>query len=124
MNSRWRSMAIPALRWTVGLVVLAESCRFVFSRSTAHHLGQMGLPQWLRPAIGGTEILAALLFLLPATIVVGGRLLLAIFAIAIAIHILLGEFDVSGFLVYTMAVIVCLAYTGKSATAPKVLHDR
>lgn len=84
----------------------------------------MGLPQWLRPTIGGTEILAALLFLLPVTTAVGGRLLLAIFAIAIAIHILHGEFDVSGLLVYAMAVIVCLAYAGRSATAPEVFDDR
>jgi hypothetical protein len=100
MNWQTQKFAIPALRWTVGLVVLFESCRFVFSHGPIHG----GLPQWLRPVIGGAEIVAAIMFLLPFTRKAGGNLLLVVFALAIFIHILHGQYDVGALLVYAAAV--------------------
>ncbi len=66
MNQQLKRFAIPGLRWAVGVVVLLESVRFVLSPSAAHHIAQVGLPPWIRPALGGSEIIAALLFLVPA----------------------------------------------------------
>jgi hypothetical protein len=108
MNRHLQHAAIPALRWTVGLVVLLQSCRFVFSGSAAQAFAKIGLPLWVRPALGGTEALAAGLFLVPAARVVGGYALLVIFGVATLIHILHGWYDVGAFAVYAMAVLVCI----------------
>jgi hypothetical protein len=115
MREQLKRFAIPGLRWTLGVVVLWQSIQFVLSHSQGQHLTKLGLPMWVQPALGGTEILAVLLFLLPATSLVGGYSLLAIFAIAILIHCLHDEFDVGGLLVYAMAVVVCITDGKKEA---------
>jgi hypothetical protein len=108
--NRWLSRyAIPVLRWTLGIVVLLESIHATLSASAAHHFVKMGLPGWAGHALGGTEVAAVLLFLLPATRVIGGYLLLVIFAIAAAMHLLHGESDVAALVVYAAAVLVCIA---------------
>jgi len=99
---------MTALRWTLAIVVLIQSCLFVFASSGIHAAGQLGLPNWIRPVLGGSEIIAALLFLLPATSVAGGYLLLAVFFFAAAIHVLHGQYDVGGLIVYAVAVLVCI----------------
>jgi hypothetical protein len=111
MNTRLKNFSIPVLRWTLGLVVLLESCQFVFSNSAAHFLAKTGLPSWLRPAFGGAESIAAVLFLLPWTALLGSYLLLVIFALAALVHILHGQFDVGGLVVYAAAVFVCMAHS-------------
>lgn len=122
MNQRLKRNAIPGLRWTLGVVVLLESCHFAFSPSAIHHFSKTGLPQWIRPALAGSEIIAALLFLVPAASFVGGYLLLLIFAIAAVLHFLHGEFDVGALIVYGMAVIVCM--TQRHKEAGEAFHDR
>jgi DoxX-like family len=115
MNPRFKQTAVPGLRGVLGLVVIWESLRFILSSSSVHHLASMGLPQWVRPAVGGVEIVAAILFLLPPTMIMGGYVLLAVFAFATVIHILHGEYGVGGLLVYFMAVIVCMAHSNVGA---------
>ncbi len=110
MSQRSEQIAITALRWTLGLIVLWESLVFVFSSSAMHHFAKTGLPHWIRPALGGVEIIAALLFLIPWTDAVGSRLLLLVFAVAAIIHVLHGDFDVSGLILYAVVVIVCMTY--------------
>jgi hypothetical protein len=122
MNRRLKKIAIPGLRWALGLVVLLESCQFAFSPTAIHHFSKTGLPQWIRPALAGSEIIAALLFLVPAASFAGGYLLLLIFAIAAILHILHREFDVGALVVYAMAVIVCM--TQPRQEAPEAPHDR
>jgi hypothetical protein len=109
MNAPLKRFALPALRWVLGLVVVAQSLEFIFSASTARHLAHMGLPLWLRPVLGGIEVAAAVLFLIPRSAVLGGYLLLTIFAFAIAIHVLHGQYAVDTLIVYFMAVLACLA---------------
>jgi len=92
MNQQLEKFAISGLRWTLGVVVLLASVHFTFSPSAIHHFAKTGLPQWIRPALGGGEIVAVLLFLMPAATLAGGYLLLFIFAIAAGIHFLQGEF--------------------------------
>jgi len=108
MNSKLNRFAIPGLRWTVGLVVALQSVRFVISPSAAHFLAKQGLPGWIRPLLGTSEIAAVLLFLIPATRWVGGYLLLFIFLIAGLIHVLHGELDISSLILYGAAVIACM----------------
>jgi len=110
MNRQIKKFAIPGLRYALGVVVLLESIHFALSHSTIHQLTRMGLPRWIGPALGGSEALAALLFLVPAATAVGGCALLVIFAIAVGIHWLHGEADVGGLIVYAAAVIVCLTH--------------
>jgi len=121
MNPRWGKFAIPGLRWTLGLVILWESYRFAVSDFAAHFLAKIGLPQWVAPVLGGSEIIAAILFLVPAATVVGGYLLLFILAVAAIFHFLHGAFDVSGLLVYGMAVIVCISQ--RPLQHAEVKHD-
>jgi hypothetical protein len=102
--------AIHVLHWTVGLVVLLESClTFHGAQSRLHDLGHSGALAWVRLVLSGSEIIAAVLFLVPVTTVVGGYLLLVIFALAIAMHSLHGDFAGLEILVlYGVAVYVSL----------------
>jgi len=109
-----KSVPIILLRWTLGLVVLWESFRFAASTAAAHHLQGMGLPFWLAPALGGVEIAAALIFLAPTLRRTGGYSLLVIFAIAAALHILHGEFEIGPLVVYSAAVLVCISATASA----------
>jgi uncharacterized membrane protein YphA (DoxX/SURF4 family) len=97
------------LRVVLGLVVFWESVRFAVSAPAAHSFARIGLPFWVRPVLGGSEALAALLFLLPAARPVGGYALLCIFAIAALIHVLHGDFEVGALVVYGAAVMVCMS---------------
>lgn len=108
MNPHSHKIAVAVLRWTLGLIVLWESLYFAFSHTAARHFAATGLPHWIRPAIGGIEIVAALLFLIPWTDVIGGRLLLFVFAAAAIIHVLHGDYDITGLILYAVCVVVCL----------------
>jgi len=114
MNARLANFSIPLLRWILGLVVTLESCQFVLSTSAAHFLAKAGLPSWIRPILGGSEIIAAVLFLVPLTTQLGSCLLLIIFALAALLHFLHGQYDVGGLVVYAAAVIVCMAHPQSS----------
>src|SRR5260370_40820889 len=59
----------------------------------ARHLQRMGLPQWIAPALGGTEIVAAILFLVPKLDRIAGYFLLLIFAVAAALPFLPGQVE-------------------------------
>ena len=107
-STRLRS-ALVALHWSVGLVVLIESALFVFSASRAHDFAKSGLPQLIRPVLGGAELIAAILFLVPPSRMIGGYALLVIFAVAALIHILHGQLDVGGLVVYAAAVYAVIA---------------
>ena len=121
MNQQVRKFAISGLRWALGVVVGLESVRFTLLPSGIQQFAKTGLPQWIRPALGGSEIVAVLLFLAPAASLAGGCLLLFIFTSAAVIHCLHGEFDVGNLIVYGMAVIVCLTH-GKDSV--EVSRDR
>ena len=115
MNIKLANASIPLLRWTLSLVVVLESAEFIFSNSAAHFLAKAGLPSWIQPVLGGSEILAAVLFLVPFTAKIGSYLLLIIFALAILLHILHGQYNVGGLVVYAAAILVCLAHAGNTA---------
>jgi len=110
MNERLRKIALPGLRWSLALVVLWEAWEFAFGHSALRVFAKTGLPPWIRPLLGGTEILAAVLFLVPAASLVGGYALLVVFFLAAVIHILHGWYDVGALVVYAMAVLVCMAH--------------
>jgi hypothetical protein len=69
----------------------------------------MGLTRWIAPALGGTEIVAAIFFLVPKLGRVGGYSLLVIFAVATTLHVLHGQFEIGPLLVYGAAVFACMS---------------
>jgi hypothetical protein len=122
MNSRWIRIAVDGLRWTLGSVVLLESCKLAFLPSEIHAFSKSGLPAWIRPGLAGSEIVAAVLFLVPFTSVVGSYMLLWVFLLAAVVHVLHGQYDVAVLAVYSMAVLVNLAH--RRGTAGEIAHDR
>jgi hypothetical protein len=112
-------IAIALLRWTLGLVIIVESVRFIFSSGVAHFLAEARVPVWIQPALGATEILAAVLFLIRFTERIGGYALLAVFVFAALIHFVHGQFDVGGLAVYAAAVLVCMAYGNDESAGPQ-----
>jgi hypothetical protein len=114
--------AVEGLRWTLGLVVLLESCRLAFAAPQIHASWKTGPPQWILRALAGSEIVAAVLFLVPFTIVAGSYLLLLVFFLAATVHIVHGQFDVGALAVYSMAVLVSMA--DRHDKTREVAHDR
>jgi hypothetical protein len=108
LTARLRN-AISILYWSTGLVVLVESCLFVFSASRGHAFAESGLPHLIRPILGGAEIIAAFLFLVPPARTIAGYALLIIFALAALIHILHGQPDVGALVIYAASVYTVLA---------------
>jgi uncharacterized membrane protein YphA (DoxX/SURF4 family) len=122
MKPRLKKLAIPLLRWTLGLIVLIESIRELFAPAEIQHFASTGLPQWVRLALASGEIVAAILFIAPFTITIGGCALIVIFVLAVALHLLHGQYDVGALLVYVMAVWVSMAYRSPGMT--EAAHDR
>lgn len=121
MNRQLKRSAVPGLRWILGLVVLLQSVHFTLSASAGREFAKSGFPEWIRPALGAGEAIAAVLFLIPAATFVGGYLLLLAFAIAVVIHLLLGEFGgAGGLLVYAAAVLVCLVQREKETVGVSI----
>jgi len=116
MNAQLARFSIPLLRWNLGLIVILESAQFIVSTSAAHFLAQAGLPAWIRPVLGGAEFIAAVLFLVPITTVVGSYLLLGIFGLAALMHIMHGQYGIELLVLYAVAVLVCMAYTQNRTT--------
>jgi hypothetical protein len=113
--TRWTTKhAIEALRWVLGVVVLWASCLLLRARiakiQAMPDSGHVGAHHWILLALASVEIVAAVMFLAPVVNVAGSYLLLAVFAFAILFHVLQGQFDVGGLLVYAMAVTVWLAH--------------
>jgi hypothetical protein len=121
MNSQTKRRAVLGLQWVVGLVLIAESLRLAFEPSAARYFARVGMPLWARSALAWTEIVAATLFLVPFTMMLGGYLLLIILFLAALLHVLHGEFDVGVLLVYGMAVLVSMAY--RSGEESEAAHD-
>jgi hypothetical protein len=108
-SSNELTRAIAILYWCVGGVVLIESCLFVFSTARQHAFAESGLPHLIRPVLGGFEVAAAILFLIPPTRRIGGYALLVIFLAAALIHVIHGQPEVGGLVVYAAAVYAVLA---------------
>jgi hypothetical protein len=109
MNERLGSLAMPGFGWCVGLIALRRSWRFAFDTAAMRVFAETGWPAWIQPALGGIEIVAAVLFLLPVTTVVGGYALLAVFFFAAVLRLLHGWYDISALVLYAKAVRVGVA---------------
>jgi hypothetical protein len=106
MNSRALRRSFIAFHLTLGAVVLLQSLMTVFPTRGAGGASHARLGV---AVLAGAEAVAALLFLVPATLRVGAVSLLAIFLFALAFHGLHGELQ-STLLVYAAGVFFVMVH--------------
>jgi hypothetical protein len=124
MNETLRRRALLFLHWSVGLVVLWQS--WLTFHSTLEHwhaAGHSAALAYARLVLSGAEMVAAILFLVPFTVVMGGYFLLVIFALAIVIHLLHGDpAGLETLVVYGAAVLVSVAHRKQAPTSVVAGH--
>ena len=119
MNGEKEKTAMAVLRWTLGLVVLWQSLRFTFGPAAGHFFAKTHLPHWIHPVLGGAEIVAAVLYLIPFTEIAGSYALLTIFSLAALIHILHGDYDASALILYGVVVFATLTHRNARSAPTK-----
>jgi uncharacterized membrane protein YphA (DoxX/SURF4 family) len=110
MNRSNHKTAVLCLRWILGLYLVYQAAHFAMSAGSPQFV-RTGLPHWLPLALGGGELLAAILFLIPMASPVGGYALLVTLGAAVIVHVLHGQFDVGNLFLYAAAVVVCMTET-------------
>jgi hypothetical protein len=93
---------LTVLQWALGIVILIEAVLFVLP-SAAHDFARTHMPGFVRLVLGGGEILGCILLLIPKTAIRGAWLLLAVFVMAILIHLLHGGYNVGNLVIYAAA---------------------
>ena len=93
---------LTVLQWSLGIVVLIEAVMFVLP-GAAHEFARTHMPGIVRMIVGFGEIAGAVLLLIPQTVVRGAWLLLAVFVMAILIHLLHGLYGVGNLVVFAAA---------------------
>ena len=112
MRQTLKRVAIPLLQWVVGLVILLESYRTLQRGILGLHVAQShGIHPVILIALAAPEMIAALLFLFPKTLIIGSYSLLVIFALAILVHLLHGQLNFEVLLVYAAAVVVVMTHS-------------
>jgi hypothetical protein len=101
-----KNTAIFVLRWVVALISGFGALRLFIALS--HH-GVGHLPTNVLRLICVAEIVAAVFFLIPRTIKMGGVGLLVVYAVAATVHLLHGEYNISNLVLLGAAVAVVLA---------------
>lgn len=112
MKAASSNLARTGLQWSLGLVMIYECSRLLFSSAATHALARAHLPHLVVQAIAAVELLGAILFLIPPTVLTGGRLLLVAIAAAAVVHLLHGQPDIGYLIIYAMAVLTVT--TGRS----------
>ena len=102
MTAQRANIALTGLQWTLGLVILIEAILFVLP-GAAHAFSKTHLPNAIRLILGFGEIVGCILMLIPRTAIRGAWLLVAMFALAIVIHLLHGMYEVGNLAIYTGA---------------------
>jgi len=97
-----KKCGMTVLRWSLGIVILIEALRFVLP-GAAHDFARTHMPGFVRLVLGFGEIAGCVLMLIPKTIVQGAWLLLAVFVMAILLHLLHGMYNVGNLVIYAAA---------------------
>jgi type II secretory pathway component PulF len=95
-------IGLTMLQWALGVVILIEAVLFVMP-SAAHDFARTHMPGFVRMVLGFGEILGSILLLIPQTAVRGAWLLLAVFIMAILLHLLHGMYGIGNLLIYAAA---------------------
>src|SRR5580704_2094014 len=102
MSSTQAKCALTVLRWSLGIVILIEAVMFVLP-SAAHDFARTHMPGFVRLVVGFGEILGCVLLMIPRTAVRGAWLLLAVFVMAILLHLLHGLYGIGNLVIYAAA---------------------
>jgi len=102
MSSAQTKVALTVLQWALGVVILIEAILFVMPNAR-HGFAQTHMPDALRLVLGWGEIIGCILLLIPQTAIRGAWLLVAVFIIAILIHLLHGMYGIGNLVIYTAA---------------------
>lgn len=95
-------LGLTILQWALGIVILIEAVMFVMP-SAAHDFARTHMPGFVRLVLGVGEIVGCLLLLIPGTVIRGAWLLVAVFVMAILIHLLHGMYGIGNLVIYTAA---------------------
>lgn len=95
-------IALTVLQWALGVVILIEAVLFVLP-SAAHDFTRTHMPGFIRLILGWGEIVGSVLLLIPRTVIRGAWLLVAVFIMAILIHLLHGAYNVGNLVIYAAA---------------------
>jgi hypothetical protein len=102
MSSTQAKCALTVLQYSLGIVILIEAVRFVLP-SAAHDFARTHMPGFVRLVLGFGEIAGCVLLLIPQTAIRGAWLLLAVFIMAILLHLLHGMYGVGNLVIYAAA---------------------
>ena len=93
---------VTVLQYSLGVVILIEAVIFVLP-GAAHEFGRTHMPGFVRMVLGFGEILGCVLLLIPQTAIRGAWVLVAVFIMAILLHLLHGMYGVGDLVIYTAA---------------------
>jgi uncharacterized membrane protein YphA (DoxX/SURF4 family) len=102
MSISQTKLGLTVLRWALGIVILIEAVMFVLP-GAAHDFARTHMPGFIRLVLGFGEIFGCVLLLIPQTVVRGAWLLLAVFVMAILIHLLHGLYGIGNLVIYAAA---------------------
>jgi hypothetical protein len=119
MKAQVNKTALLGLQWSLGVVIFIQAALLAFSHAEIHFPGHPGIHHWVRLGLAWSEMLACILFLVPRAMNLGSRLLIAVFAIAVLLHVLRGNFQIGGVLIYAAAVSVVASQPHSEAPSPE-----
>jgi uncharacterized membrane protein YphA (DoxX/SURF4 family) len=102
MSTSGTKIGLTILQWTLGVVILIEAVMFAMP-SAAHEFARTHIPGFVRLVVAWGEIVGCVLLLIPRTTIRGAWLLLAVFVMAILIHLLHGMYGVGNLVIYGAA---------------------
>jgi len=102
MSVSQSKIGLCVLQWSLGIVILIEAVMFVLP-SAAHEFSRTHMPGIVRMILGWGEIAGAVLLLIPKTVIRGAWLLLAVFVMAILLHLLHGLYGIGNLVIYAAA---------------------
>jgi hypothetical protein len=95
-------LGLSVLQWSLGIVILIEAVMFVLP-GAAHDFARTHMPGFVRLVLGFGEIIGCILLLIPQTAIRGAWFLLAVFVMAILLHLLHGAYNVGNVVIYAAA---------------------
>src|SRR5579863_2516725 len=102
MTSGRGRIGLIILQWALGVVILIEAVMFVLP-GAAHDFARTHMPGFVRMVLGFGEIIGCVLLLIPATAIRGAWLLVAVFVMAILLHLLHGMYGIGNLVIYAAA---------------------
>jgi uncharacterized membrane protein YphA (DoxX/SURF4 family) len=102
MSSARSKTGLTVLQWALGVVILIEAVLFVLP-SAAHDFARTHMPGFVRMVLGFGEIGGCVLLLIPQTAIRGAWVLVAVFIMAILLHLLHGMYGIGNLVIYTAA---------------------